>query len=465
MSNFLPACVLLFTGYTWAVSAPNTDPVVMTIPPGKKVDVILSGNKASTATKSSNDDGPCGVVALDPFQSSGYSQESPFLRPGTMPISAYCQETPIDDTKGFMQHIVRFNETTPEGLKNGHIAKPPPGALPATEATPLSPPPAPEAKYGDNGFWRYNPNQRMFFQTFLRHMAIVDFTCQCRMGVVPALLTFSGVFNTNKVYSSSELGSADQYTLKYVNKIRVAGFNNYNFYGPNIWNLHSFRPDHFRMACPVLWVAKWACLAIYKLYQMPAGTSGYCSGFQTWYDQLKKDGISFTQCNSLTYEQLMGTDGVPTQTMKHFQLATFNMFMCYSEEHFAGLNAIIDNTLTGTLTYKSDDCHATDVTIKLWETPPLTDKTPAPTNPPPPPPTDCSPALGQPCTRGPNVWGNCCGGWPGFAGIHCQIPSWEVFDITYCCLQPGMRCEAECGCTTCSCHKCCSGFCTFNLCV
>eukprot|EP00041_Stephanoeca_diplocostata_P022797 m.546801 g.546801 ORF g.546801 m.546801 type:complete len:400 (-) comp22155_c0_seq30:660-1859(-) len=203
-------CDYVELGYTWRVSAANTDPVVLTIPPGKVQTVVIAGNGASSITKASDDNGPCGVVSLDPFQATGFALEKPFLRPGTMPVSAYCTESAADNPYGFIENVVRHDTSTAAQLQNGFVenAFGLNGNLPETMPLPPGAPPTPPP---DTEFWNYNPNHRMFLQTLLRHLAIVDLTCQCRMGAVAALVAFSGVYNPVVMYNeyrSSLVGQA-----------------------------------------------------------------------------------------------------------------------------------------------------------------------------------------------------------------------------------------------------------------
>jgi len=383
----------------------------MTIPPGRKVDVIIAGNKAGTATISSNDGGPCGVVSLDPYQSSGYAGEAPFLRPGSIPISAYCQEASADDPHGFIENIIRFNTTNPTALQHGHVSVNPipnDGDVPAQETIPPAPATLPEGQYGQNEFWRYNPNQRMFFQTLLRHLAVVDFTCQCRMGAIPALVSFSGIYNVNQLYATEPLTNIVSAPINAL----TTWLYGFGFTGPNIRaaETQAYRPDHIRMACPILWVAKWACVAMLRLsnttHSAPSGS--YCATFNELATSLKSTYTYTTvdECDKIIYNNLVeASTGVTNTLTRDLQKMTLTLLMCYGEDNNLHGTPIIDNTNafgTQNLTYTSEDCMPSDVTIKQWGRTVIPEETPTS---PPPTTKPCIDNTFEPCGGGK---GHCC---------------------------------------------------------
>jgi hypothetical protein len=394
-------CDYVELGYTWHISAADTDPVVLTIPPGPTETVVIAGNPASTATQSSNDGGPCGVVSLDPFQASGYALQSPFLRPGAMPISAYCTESAADDPYGFVEHVVRFNASSTASLQNAYVedsfSSADPVPTTATDPPHFSGPTPPPPPSPDAEFWKYDPNRRMFLQTLLRHLAIVDFTCQCRMGAVAALVAFSGVFNPTQLYAnyhSSEFAIA-------LTKLAAKVDETSHFKAPNVEADPGYRPDHIRMACPLLWVAKWTCVAMITQRPATQGTSGtYCSHFNNVYavtiQMLSISGSDATQCDGISHSVLRD-DGVSTPLTRQLQQTALAMLLCYGEND-ALTNPIISSSGavgTQSLSYSSEDCWPGDVSIRLWtrDVPPQSTAQPtnAPTSPPPTqPPFSCS---------------------------------------------------------------------------
>lgn len=87
-------------GWTWTLSGPDTEAIVMTIPPGKKQDVKVGGSASQFLTSMNNELGqPCGVVTQDVFESARINPKSSptsgpsldvDLLPTTIPSSEYC---------------------------------------------------------------------------------------------------------------------------------------------------------------------------------------------------------------------------------------------------------------------------------------------------------------------------------------------------------------------------------------
>lgn len=378
-------CDYVELGYTWRVSAANTDPVVLTIPPGKVQAVVIAGNGASSITKASDDNGPCGVVSLDPFQATGFALENPFLRPGTMPVSAYCTEPAVDNPYGFIENVVRHDTSTVAQLQTGFVedAFGLNGNLPGTMPLPPGAPPTPPSPPPDTEFWNYNPNHRMFLQTLLRHLAIVDLTCQCRMGAVAALVAFSGVHNPMVMYNEYRSFLVGQVLDALATKLDTTS----GFKAPNIYSDTGYRPDHIRMACPLLWVVKWACVSVYINHDTAASSSAhYCSTFQTQYPLLLTalgvSSISLDTCNGIYHAQIRSTNGETTPLTRQMQTTMWALFMCYGEES-AFQNPILSSSGTvGTqnMTYSSDDCYPQDVTVRAWYRSALEPETAPPTS-------------------------------------------------------------------------------------
>lgn len=82
-------------GWTWSgESGDDTEPLVMTIPPGNTQTVQVSGTNPHFLTSATNEYGaPCGIVIQDVFQGQQHTGSGvDDLGPSTIPSSLYCED-------------------------------------------------------------------------------------------------------------------------------------------------------------------------------------------------------------------------------------------------------------------------------------------------------------------------------------------------------------------------------------
>lgn len=171
----------------------------MSMPPNTEVPVSLSGNAADATTDRDFKGSPCGVVNEDPYQAKVTPGSPALPRPGAVPISAYCQEPALNKMKTFVEQVYRF-PSTPRELLQPNISFDITASTIQVQQNPTpSPTPIPETQH-----YHYNLNRRLFFQTVLKYATTVDFVCQCRQGIIPALLVWSNALNIRYKFSQSE---------------------------------------------------------------------------------------------------------------------------------------------------------------------------------------------------------------------------------------------------------------------
>lgn len=75
------------------VSGENTEPIVMTIPPGSTTTVQVAGRNADFLVSATNEEGqPCGVITQDVLQGLPQQGTQDFqLGPSAIPSSLYCE--------------------------------------------------------------------------------------------------------------------------------------------------------------------------------------------------------------------------------------------------------------------------------------------------------------------------------------------------------------------------------------
>lgn len=177
----------------------------MSMPPGEEQPVSISGAQASAASDKDFKGSPCGVVNEDPYQAKLVLGEPSLQKPGAVPISAYCQEPTLIRQKTFLEQVYRFTESSAESLSGARaynfsgntITRLPPSQSTSSQATSAT------------QHVHYSSNKRLFFQTVLKYATTVDFVCQCRQGLIPAFIVWSGALNLKYSYSSAETDLAE----------------------------------------------------------------------------------------------------------------------------------------------------------------------------------------------------------------------------------------------------------------
>eukprot|EP00041_Stephanoeca_diplocostata_P022799 m.546807 g.546807 ORF g.546807 m.546807 type:complete len:183 (-) comp22155_c0_seq30:136-684(-) len=167
------------------------------------------------------------------------------------------------------------------------------------------------------------------------------------------------------------------------------------------------------MACPLLWVMKWAGVSVYINHNTAASSSAhYCSThFPSQYPLLLTalgvSSISLDTCNNIRPVQIRSTNGETTPLTRQMQTTMWALFMCYGEES-AFQNPILSSSgAVGTqnMTYRSDDCYPQDVTVRAWYRSTLKQATaPSTSAQPTLPPFSCIPEYGD-CKEAPAL---CC---------------------------------------------------------
>lgn len=155
------------------MSADDTVPIVMTIPPGPKREVWLGGsNREFLGTDATSRGMPCGTVFQDVFQANPVTQEgaAAWLFPSSVPSSLYCELNGEDGT----------GRTTSTG-----------GGAAGTGGT-----------VGSGSAWETG-----WSGLTMEALGKIDSVCRCSMTRIPAMLEMSGVYFNNAAFGYSGQGN------------------------------------------------------------------------------------------------------------------------------------------------------------------------------------------------------------------------------------------------------------------
>ena len=215
-------CTMLTVGYSWSLAGEDTDPIVLTIPPGDFVPTALhtAGLSAQALNSGTTLNGqPCGQIFQDPLQGLvagvGDSGASLSILPSAIPSSLYCSFAYGSTTRGL-------------GLSQGSVES------------------------------ENRPTSARLFRFLIRQFGAIDAVCQCRLGNVGALLMFSGVYFIDNEWTHGRVNGP----LSFKDKATHV-FTTYNYIEP-LTNRH-----------PMVFPCREAHVVYMLLYLFVAGTPYY----------------------------------------------------------------------------------------------------------------------------------------------------------------------------------------------